>query len=210
MTFGEAQTSLRNDVLAEASTDYYSDADLFGFLKQAAQEIALDFGFPTAVSTASVVTDASSFSLPADSANVDLNEVSFDGFRLLLQPYATVQAAVDQTSIGVPRYYNFDPKRGGVVFFAPKAPRNGVIKFEYVQNYDVSGVTTGSVIWDGLFVPFHNLVVFSAGVKAFDASLEQERAGYWLQRYQARSQEFAAFLNKTPLNKLVVEEVAPS
>jgi hypothetical protein len=128
----------------------------------------------------------------------------------MLVPYQQIATYVDLTSVGQPRYYNWDPKRGGLVYFAPKAPRAGTIRFEYVTEYDASSALVTDQVWDGLFPAFHDLVVFRAGHKAFDASLEVERAQYWLQREQARSQEFAAFLNKTPVNRLVGQEVAPS
>lgn len=210
MTFGEARDKVRLDVLAEASTDYYTDVDLLDFVKDAAREVAQDFGFPVAVSSVVVTAGDGQFALPADSANVNLDEVAFDGFRLALQPYAFVASVQEQVSIGQPRYYNFDPKRGGVVFFAPQASRNGTISFEYNVKYDPSAAAEGDQVWDGLFPPFHNLVVYLAGSKAFDASLETERAAYWLQRYNARAQEFGAFLNKTPLNEMVAQEVARS
>jgi hypothetical protein len=206
VTFDEARTILRNDVLAEASTDYYSDEDLLGFLARSARELAMAFGFPTGVDTVSLTTDDASFSLPADAANMDLNEVSYDGFSLTLAPYRTILQYVDQTSVGQPRYYNFDPKRGDLtVYIAPKAPRDASVRFEYVKEYDTSSVVAGDSVWDGLFPEYHELVIYRAGVKAFDASLENDRAGYWVQKEQAKSQEFAAFLNKAPLERLMGE-----
>ena len=211
MTFGEARTILRNDVLAEASQNYYPDADLLAFLVRAASELAAAFGFPTAIGTTAVIAGDTSFTLPAGALNVDLHEVSYDGFALELAPYRTIALYVSQPSVGQPRFYNFDSKRGNLtVYIAPAAPRNGNVVYEYVQTYDVSAVVAADDVWDGLFPAYHELVIFRAGVKAFDASLEVERAGYWLQREQQRSQEFSAFLHKTPLHKLMGEEVAES
>jgi len=208
VTFGDARVVLRNDVLAEESTDYFSDASLLGYLQRSAKELAMNFGFPTALGSVSVAKDDFTFDLPSDAANVDLNEVSFDGFALRLAPRRTILGAVNQKSLGLPRYYNWDPKRGGQVAFAPQAPRAGVVSFEYVREYTPGGAE--QEIWNGLFPAYHELVVFRAGVKAFDASLEVDRAQYWLQREQARMQEFSAFLNETPLNELTGQEVAES
>jgi len=74
----------------------------------------------------------------------------------------------------------------------------------------VSNATDSTPVWNGLFPAYHELVVFRAAVKAFDASLETERASYWMQREQRMSQEFSLFLNKTPLNRVMGEEVAES
>lgn len=204
VTFGEARTILRNDILAEESTDYYSDADLLSFLARSAKELAMVFGFPTGVDSVSVTAGDGSFTLPSDAANVDLNEVSYDGFALALVPYRTILQYVDQSSVGQPRYYNFDPKRADLtVYIAPKVPRDGDVHFEYVQTYDVSSVDPADDVWDGLFPEYHELVIYRAGVKAFDASLENDKAGYWAQKEQAKAQEFSAFLNKVPLERLV-------
>lgn len=211
MTFGEARDILRNDMLAEASTDYYDDADLLAFLGRAARELALTFGFPTAVDSVTVNTNDSTFQLPADAANVDLNEVSFGGFNLVLAPYRTILQYVDEVSTGFPRYYNFDPKRADLtVHFAPKAPGAATVRFEYVVDYDTSAVTASDDVWNGLFPAYHELVVMRAAVKAFDASLENERAQYWLQREQQKMQEFSTYLNKLPMHRLIVQEVAES
>lgn len=206
MTFDEARTILRNDVLAEASTDYYSDADLLGFLARSARELAMAFGFPTGVDTVALTANDASFTLPVGAANMDLNEVSYDGFALALAPYRTILQYVDQPSLGQPRYYNFDPKRGDLtVYIAPKAPRNANVRFEYVKEYDTSSVLASDSVWDGLFPEYHELVIYRAGTKAFEASLETDLAGYWSQKEQAKMQEFGAFLNKAPLDRLMGE-----
>jgi len=208
VTFGEARTILRNDVLAEASTDYYSDADLLGYLQRSAKEIAMNFGFPTALGSVNVNADDFTFNLPSDAANIDLNEVSFDGFALTLAPRRRILGAVQQASLGLPRYYNWEPKRGGQVAFAPKAPRDAVVSFEYVKEYTPGD--ENAEVWDGLFPAYHEVVVYRAAVKAFEASLEVDRSQYWLTREQNVSQEFSLFLNETPLNKAIAQEVAES
>lgn len=210
MTFSEAQTALRNDVLAESSTDYFTNEDLLGFVKQSAKEIALNFGFPTALAAIPVSAGDTEFELPSDVANVDLNEVSIRGFSLSLAPYRRVVGAIETPSIGVPRFYNWEPKRGGKVLFGPPAKKASSVLVEYVREYDVNNVQDNDALWEGLFPAYHELVVFRSGVKAFEASLEIDRAQYWLQREQARMQEFAAFLNETPMNRLVGQEVAES
>jgi hypothetical protein len=203
MTFGEARAILRNDVLAEASTDYYSDDSLLQFLLRAAKELALAYGFPVAASSVTVSNNATSFSLPNDAANVRPHAVSFNGFGLRLAPYALVLELVDQASVGAPRYYAHDPKRGNLVFIAPKAPAGGGnIFFEYVRHYDITGLGTGSTIWGGLFPAFHELVVYSAAARAFDASLESERAAYYGKRAAEMGAIFAVTLNAMALNEM--------
>lgn len=202
MTFAEARNVLRQDILAEASTAFYSDAALLSYLTRAAQELAYVFGFPTQVDTVTVAAGDSTFDLPEDAANLDLNEVAYDGFVLALVPYRVIAQYVNQIMTGLPRYYNYDPKRADkTVYFAPAAPRESDIAFEYIVAYEIPDEPEDEAVWDGLFVAYHDLVVFRAAVKAFDASLETERAAYWLQREQQRAQEFALFLNKAPMDR---------
>lgn len=210
MTFRQARDILRSDVLAETSTDYYTDDDLFGYVRAAAKQLALMFGFPTSLGMASIAAGDAAFPLPADAETLDLDEVAFDGWVLQLAPYRQVLSLVDDAMLGVPRFYNYEPKRGGLALIAPRAHKAGDVLFEYVRRYDVSGVTLDSPIWEDLFPSFHELVVYRAGVRAFEASLEQDRAAYWGQKEQAMMQEFSAYLNKTPFNRLVGQEVAES
>ena len=211
MTFAEARQVLRNDILAEESTDYYTDADLFEYLKRAAKELAFTYGFPREIATISLTPGQATFSLPSDAANIDLQEVSFNGFTLTLAPYRAIAHMVDQPSLGQPRFYNYDPKRmSSTVRIAPASNRAGNVTFEYVQKYEIDSLTPSSPMWSGLFPAYHELIIFRAAVKAFDASLETERAAYYMQKEQRMGQEFSLFLNKTPANMVFGEEVAES
>lgn len=209
MTFHQAAQILRQDILAEDSQEYFTDADLLDFLYRSSEEMARALQFPTDVGAVVVAKNAVQFNLPADAATAELNEVSFEGFQLELRPLARVLEYQGYTGLKQPRYYNYDPKRSGlVVRFAPAAPTNGTFTFEYVLNYTASSPT--AEVWTGLFKPFHELVVFRAGEKAFRASLEFDKADATQQRYVYGLQEFSAFLGKKPLHDLVIEGGAKS
>lgn len=203
MTFGEATTILRNDILAELSTDFYENEDLEQFIKDAARELAQAHQFPREVATAAVALAATTFTPAAESATVALNEVAIDGFELKLAPLSTV-LQYKVAAIGNPRYYAYDPRRGGVVDFAPPALRAGTVTYERVIEYDTSLLGPSDEIWDGLFASWHMLVLHRAGAKAFEASLETERASYHLQRMMAMQQEFSAYLERTPVSQLAL------
>jgi hypothetical protein len=96
-----------------------------------------------------------------------------------------------------PRYYNTDPKRANAeVFIAPPAYKNGTITLEYIALDDSLSDTLGDQPWNGLFPGFHELVAYRAAIRAFEASLEDDRAQYMLQRSQGMLQAFALFLGK--------------
>lgn len=211
MTFQQARDILRNDILAEVSTDYFTDADLFAYLKRASQELAYMFGFPRAIVNTTLSNGDISFTLPSDAANIDVQEIAFDGFTLSLAPYRGIAHLVNQLSVGQPRFYNYDVKRSDMtVYVAPRPTRSGVLTYEYIREYNPDSLLLTDPIWEGLFPAFHELVIYRAAIKAFDASLESERSGFWIQREQKLSQEFSLFLNKTPANEVLGQQAVES
>jgi hypothetical protein len=213
VTFGEARTILRNDILAELSTNYYQEDELLRYLLDSAREIAIAHQFPTDINTAAVVLGATTFTPDAGESTISINEVAFNGFEMKLVPLATVlqyrelREGVRQIAPN-PRYYSWDTRRGGNVEFAPPAPRPGVITYEAVVEYDTTALGADDDIWGGQYPAFHYLVIYRAAAKAFEASLENERASYYLQRMMALQQEFSVYLKQTPLSNLVAASAA--
>jgi aryl carrier-like protein len=209
VTFGEARTILRNDILAELSTNYFQEEELLRYLLDSARELALAHQFPTDISAEAVAQDATAFTPTAGESTISINEMAFDGFEMKLVPLATVlqyrglREGVRRIRTN-PRYYSWDTRRGGNVEFAPAAPRAGTITYEAVVEYDTTGLGADDDMWDGQYAAFHYLIVYRAAAKAFEASLEQERASYYLQRMMALQQEFSVYLKQTPLASLVV------
>jgi hypothetical protein len=209
VTFGQARTILRNDILAELSTEFFGEEELLRYLLESARELAQAHQFPTEIGTAAIVEGDTTFTPVVGSATLSINEAAFNGFELKLVPLATVLQYLELRE-GVrriapnPRYYSFDPRRGGDVRFAPPAPRDGTITYEVVVEYDTDVLGADDDIWDGLFPSWHYLVIHRAAAKAFDASMEQERASYHLQRMMAMQQEFSAYLKRTPLADIVM------
>jgi hypothetical protein len=208
VTYTELRDILRRDLLAEVSQDYWSDNDLFDFLKRAATEVAHELAFPTSVAIVPVAEGDTSFSLPADAASAQLNEVAFGGMRLTLAPMAVISEYQALGALRFPRYYNVDPKRNpALVFIAPPAPAGGAnMMVEYIVDYDASPESIDSEPWLGLFRRYHELVAYRAAVKAFESSLEPERAQYMSQRSQQLLQSFALFLGKADMAQAIAGE----
>jgi len=201
VTYQELITIVRRDLLAEVSTDYWTDADLFGFLQRSATEVAYEMGFPTEVVSIPVPGGATQFSLPADAASPQLNEVSFNSLKLTLAPVAVIREFQGMPSLRFPRHYNTDPKRSPFsVLIAPPAPAGGgTVTVEYIKSYRGTSDSLTDEPWGGLFPRFHEIVAYRAAAKAFDSSLEEDRASYMLQRAQGMQQAFALFLGKTDM-----------
>lgn len=204
MTYAELRTILRRDLLAEASTDYWSDDDLLGFLKRAAMEVAHELSFPITTTTVAVNAGDVTFNIPSDAADAQVNDVSYGGFRLVLAPRAVVTEYQALDTLNFPRYYNVDPKQDpAVVRFAPPAPDAGSMMVDYVLEYDNTEDGANDEPWDGLFRRYHELVAYRAAVKAFESSLEEERAAYMQQRSNQLFQSFALFLGKRSIVDMI-------
>lgn len=201
MTYDELRTMLRRDLLAEASQDYWSDDDLFGYLKRAATGIAREMGFPTRVHSVFVPQGASEVALPDEVADVQVNEVAFGGFRLALAPWSVVSEYQELGALRFPRYYNVDPKRQpALLTIAPPAPDGGAtLRIEYVVEYDPATEAISSPPWEGKFLRFHELVAYRAAVEALAASMEDDRSAAMQQRLMPLMQAFALFLGKADL-----------
>jgi hypothetical protein len=208
VTYTELRTILRRDLLAEASSDYWTDDDLFAFLKRAAMEVAHEFGFPTNVSYNPVQAGATELTLPSGStATVQVNEVTYGGMRLALAPMAVVIEYQNMSALRFPRYYNIDPKRvPWLLTFGPPAPTDSVMVVETITEYDSATETEGQEPWGGLFRRYHELVAYRAAVKAFESSMEEERAAYMQQRAQQLAQSFALFLGKSDVAQAIAGE----
>lgn len=200
MTYLQLRNLLRNDLLAESSTNYWSDDDLLNYLRRSAFEIAREYGFPTVVAFINVSSGAKSFTLPQGASTIQLNEVSFSGFKLSSAPLSVIAEYQELETLDFPRYYNMDPKRSSFdVYIAPPAHKAGVVTIEYIAVDESLNAALGDEPWDGLFQGFHELVAYRAAVRAFEASLEEDRAQYMTQRSQLLMQAFALFLGKTDL-----------
>lgn len=209
VTYQQLLTVLRRDLLAEVSQAYWSDADLLTYLQRASTEVAHELSFPVAIDPVEVALGATSFTLPATAAAVQLNAVSFRGMSLAQAPMAVVEEYRANTVLPNPRYYHHDPKVDPrAVRFGPPAPLSASFVVEYVAEYDGGEDGLESRPWGNLFPRYHELVAYRAAVKAFEASLENERAGYMMQRSQQLFASFAAFLGKTDLAELTLGQMA--
>lgn len=206
MTYDELLPLLRRDLLAEVADDYWTDADLFQFLRRAATEVATELGFPTRVDDIAVAQGDTSFTLPADTATERFNEVSFGGFRLTYATDSMVSELAAQGAVGAPRHYHVDPRRSGsmTVRFGPPAPAAGTMRVDVVLAYDGRNDEREDEPWLGTFPRFHELVAYRAAAKAFESSLENDRAQYMLQRSQGMFMSLAAMLGKTDVAQLML------
>lgn len=200
-TFGVLRTRLRNDVLSEANITLYSEQDLLTFLTEASVEIASLGGFPVVSSASSIASGSTTVTAPASLSTVDFKQVTFDNLTLDEADARTVR--LYQGIGGLTRYYSFDEREGGNIALAPAAHKAGSFVVDYVKDLSGESYSAGDVPWDGLLDDWHDSIVYWAGVKAFERSMEYDKAQYWSQRFDRRIQSLAVFLQNDNLLNLV-------
>lgn len=207
MTFSEALTVWRNEIVVDIGTSRWDDAEGLRILGNAAAEVAAKLGFPKATSDdITVLNGATSFAAPADMLDVELDSLVMNGAVVQAASWATVSRKRFMPPSPYPRYYSYDPERGGNIHFAPPISRDltaGQIEFRYVQQLD-RVVAGGDDIWNGIFPQWHFIVPIRAGENTYREVELYERANEFAQIYSRELQAFAAFLNKTNLANATV------
>jgi len=194
-TFTTLRTRLRDDVLAESDTSFFSDADLLSFLSEASVEIASMGGFPTVSSASAVASGATTVTAPTDLSNIEFQEVTFGNYTLEKADGRTVN--LYQGIGGQTRYYDYDPRGGGSISLAPAAHTSATLTITYVDDLSQDTYSASDTPWNGELADWHDAIVYAAGVKAFERSGEYDRAEYWNQRLQRRLQPLAIYLDNS-------------
>lgn len=198
-TFSTLRTRLREDVLAESDTSFYSDADLLDFLSEASVEIASLGGFPTVTSSSVVVSGSTTASAPTNLGNIEFQEVTFGDYTLEDTDARTIR--LYQGIGGQTRYYNFDPRGGGDISLAPATHVGGTLSVTYVEDLTNYTYSASDTPWNGVLEDWNDAIVYLAGVKAFERGFEYDKAQYWQARLERRLQPLAIYLdNNNVLN----------
>lgn len=209
MTFTEALNIWRQEVVADASTVRWPDAEGLRLLGQAAADIAAMLGFPRVLGQPSfdLVPGDLMIEVPGDCLDVDLDTVMVNGVRLQSQPRHVVMSKAFMTPTRYPRYYHFDPtNRAAGIAIAPSVsvvvPQER-IAFQYQQA--INPVVTGTDdVWGGVYPEWHWLVPIKAGDATFREVELYDRAMSFVQMFQQNLQPFAAALGKTDIAKMMV------
>ena len=215
MTFSDLRTDLRLEILQESDTSFFSDAQLLSFLIDASVEIAGAASIPEGTSSSAVALSASTIGIPTSTSAI--KSVTISGLQL--SPASFSEVKVYQAMTGIPRYFNWNPARAGVIQIAPPMDQAGTASIEYVK--DISGVTYtgGAQPWGGVLQEWTDLIKYYAGVKAFEMSMEYtgqkstyqlepsgDKSVYWMTRFRQRLVEFGGFLGNNDIVKQLLVE----
>ena len=205
-TFSNLLERMRREVIGEdaRSGGGWEDDDLLEMMFQSSSEIAGQLGFPTILKADfSVATNATSFAAPT--AIVRAKSLMLGSNRLRETDVNEVLKMRGYT--GIPRVFSFDPRRGDLIDFAPKADTAypvGTCVLEYVQRIDPDALTQTDEPWAGKYREYHWIVPLHAGVKAWEMVDDSERSIYFFQRFSQGFQGLAAILNQTTLGELMI------
>lgn len=211
MTFTEALTIWREEVLADQDTGQFSDPDGYRLLKKAATEIAGALHLVRATNaTITAAVNATSLAAPADLLAVTPTGLNIKGryVELVGRDMVLKRRALPS---GYPRYFSYDQDIGGAIEFAPAtkyALGAGDVVLTYVKRYDASGAADGDQVWEGKYPEWHYLIAYRAGMATFDMVELYERSQVFEQKFMTGLQMFAAILGRTNLARLLIPQEA--
>lgn len=156
-------------------------------LAQAERSVAAAFGFPRAVAAGTVST--STITSPSD-----LLAVLGLSVGVLQLQKAERRLLSTYNYSAYPRFYFHDPAIGGDITVAP-TPSSGL---PYTLTYVVKlpeTRTSGDVVWNGLFEPFHEVVSMLAAGRAYEkGAASYELSAYWMQKASLMLKDIAGYL----------------
>lgn len=195
MIFDELHAIFRREVLADASDDVFTAAERINMLHRSAEEIAAMLGFPQAIYSDTLNSGVSFVTLPATVTAVQVTGVTVNGLALRPTTYADVRT-LQTFDRGMPQAFFFDPRwNNRTLLFGPKTvATSNTIAVEYTQAYKAVGLSDGDPVWDGAFPGYHTTVALRAGVKAYRALQDYERAMYYRGEFAEAIAPLAAFL----------------
>ena len=207
MTFAQALTIWRNEVVVDLGTERWDNPEGYRILGNAAAEIAAKLGFPKATSNdVTLGMGQTSFAAPADMLDIELDSMVINGVAVKAESYRTVARKRFMMASPYPRYYCYDPEHGQNIIIAPPVSRvanAGAVEFRYVKSVP-RAVDGADEIWGGLFPQWHHIVPIRAGQNTYREIELYERAEEFAQMYSRELQAFAMVLGKTNIANLIV------
>lgn len=197
MTFPEAVTAITTEHLPDYSAERYGLDVIVGALNAASEEVASAYRLGRSfVSTTLNATGELTLTSEQASGVYALEDVTAGGYRLARKD--SVTATLYAYVSGPPRYYVWEPIAPTALTVLPAPSGNVPLKLTTLRTMPKGSVTgttvTGDAIWYGAYAPFHDLVVWKAAKRLFDAERLFEESAQYEQRAQQREAEFAGHL----------------
>lgn len=221
MTFAQALTRLTDDIMPEQANalQTHGSTRLYRLLGDAASDLAATFSFPVFTLSIPVETNNVTVTIPDFNAGngviyspsriLRIDRASFEGYQLAPAPreFVSVDSSHLRDLPGMPRFYYWRSESWSRVSMLPKTPKAGTLTLmaHYHFPETVTTTTAGALhIWGGMHPAYHDLVVLTAAVRAYEAALEPENAQLPQQTLSKRRQEFALFLQQSGLDEMPI------
>lgn len=225
MTYAEALQRWREEIIADADTERWSNEDGYRLLFAAAKEVAAALRIPMlnyvnedALNPGDSRMDFTGM-LSYDIRPVEIiqDSVRINGVLVHQAPYNTVMRKISSPFSRYPRYYYYDKSSmGDHLIFSPALSLEvvpGQASFQYVPDfgpYDSDNIPESIWLPPGAagqeFYPeWHHLVLYRAAVPTFTSVELYERAQMFAQMYNQEVQAFAAYLGKTDMANLMIQ-----
>ena len=203
MTFGSIIELVRREIIVDNYEDAFEDQDLRTVLWRASVETAAAFDIPHRMLTITIAAGATS--IPISPTPRKVHTVVFNGDDMRsadVQELLRIAPGAGRP----PRYFNFDPRRQEALMISPAPAVAGTARVEVSPALirPADNVFDDREPWDGVLPEFHALIAYRAAVTLYQMDERQEESAYWVNEYQNRSSELAAFLGRTDIPNLII------
>lgn len=225
MTYAEALQRWREEIIADADTERWSNLDGYRLLFDAAKEVAAALRIPMLhyenpdelIPGSTRLYFAGMFSHGQRPVEVIQDSVRINGVIVEQAPYNTVMRRLGNPPYRYPRYYYYDKSStGDYLLFSPSLSREvlpGEASFQYVPDFGPNNPENPpESIWlppgaSGIeyYPEWHHLVLYRAAIATFTSLELYERASMFAQLYNQEVQAFAAYLGKTDIANVMVQ-----
>jgi hypothetical protein len=203
MVFGELLELVRREGIVDLYEDAFTDAVIYDALWRASVETAAAFDIPREIRSVPVAQGTTSITITPPPRKVHTVIFAGDDMRSA-DPQELLRYQLDDQ--GVPQYFNYDPRRAQGLLIAPPPNRSGMALVEVTAGLvrPVEMVLPMTEAWNGVLSEFHSIIMYRAVVALYQQDERQEESGYWVQEYQNRASELAAFLGRTDIPNLII------
>lgn len=211
MTFAELLNYFDREMIGEEVTlpsSFGDDTRRRLYLYHASVEIAAALGFPKAIHSG-IVASANTFYEPP----VVLSLVGIEGtllfgeFDLQSMPLRQVLAERALRGSPIPKYFNYDAKRGSRIELSGSFPADTPIQFEFIQGLDPLALSPGTEVWNGIAPDFHWVVAVRAAARLWSSTAELfGTANYYLKEYNNAVVILASRMGRTDIGNILLAQ----
>jgi hypothetical protein len=205
MTFAELIAMVRAEIIVDEYDDAFDDDDIRDALWNASVYISSAFDFPRALETVALTANDITITPPENCGKVVGLSVNGDDARSADIHHVYRMRAPGP---GPVKFFNFDPRRPGAEIAIAPASLGGTALIECTMRLERPDALSfdDAEPWLGALSAFHAMIAYRAATALFQMDERENETEYWRQEYQHRAVELSAFLGRTDMANLTVEQ----